>query len=70
MGKDNDTTMVANAARQAMVDRKKSKIVLFKHDEMETARVDKANRKIEKAKMLKAKRLIEQEKQLVKAQQL
>ena len=53
MGKVKDAAMVANATSQAMVEKKKlkSKIVLFKHDEMETARIENAKRKIEKAKM-------------------
>ena len=53
MGKIKDAAMVAYATSQAMVEKKKlkSKIVLFKHDEMETARIENAKRKIEKAKM-------------------
>ena len=52
MGKVKDTTEVSAAKmHEARCEKKKAKTAVFKNDEMETARIEKAKRKIEKAKL-------------------
>ena len=67
MGKVKNTTEVSAAKmarHEARCEKKKAKTAVFKHDEMETARIEKAKRKIEKAKLFKAKRKMEEAKMI------